>query len=110
MLRLRSTARLTSPGRGCVTRGAARGRACSTRFSEPTPNQVCRSVEQPIPSLQNWVYVIELGDQRAQVCQKPECGKRKDGRRFAPHFWIERKPLESCPKCGGELQELWVTN
>lgn len=40
-----------------------------------------------------WSYIIDLGNQKAQRC---DCGAR---------FWLERKPLESCSKCGGELRE-----
>lgn len=38
-------------------------------------------------------YIIELGSQRKQRC---DCGFKT---------WVERKPLETCPKCGGELHE-----
>jgi integrase/predicted RNA-binding Zn-ribbon protein involved in translation (DUF1610 family) len=41
-----------------------------------------------------WEYVIDIGTQRAQRCQT--CGKR---------FWVERRPRQSCPACGGELTE-----
>ncbi len=40
-----------------------------------------------------WEYKVELGN---QPCQRCECGAR---------FWLERKPLDRCPKCGGELRE-----
>lgn len=43
-----------------------------------------------------WAYTVNLGVQRCQRCLDPEDGAR---------FWIERHPLESCPKCGGELKE-----
>ena len=42
----------------------------------------------------NWEYILDVGRYRAQRCQT--CGKR---------FWIERRPKESCPACGGELRE-----
>ena len=41
-----------------------------------------------------WEYIIDIGMHPAQRCQA--CGRR---------FWIERRPKESCPKCGGELRE-----
>jgi integrase len=42
----------------------------------------------------SWEYLIDVGMARAQRCQR--CGKR---------FWVERRPRDSCPKCGGELTE-----
>ena len=42
----------------------------------------------------SWEYTIDLGRAQAQRCQG--CGKR---------FWVERRPKESCPRCGGELTE-----
>ena len=39
-------------------------------------------------------YIVDIGTASAQRCQG--CGRR---------FWVERKPRESCPKCGGELAE-----
>ena len=41
-----------------------------------------------------WSYVIDLGIQPAQRCQV--CGKR---------FWVERRPKERCPSCGGQLHD-----
>lgn len=41
---------------------------------------------------ETWSYVIDLGTQKAQRC--PACRVR---------YWPERRPLESCPKCGGAL-------
>jgi integrase len=41
-----------------------------------------------------WEYIIDIGVYPAQRCQA--CGRR---------FWIERRPKESCPKCGGDLRE-----
>jgi integrase len=43
----------------------------------------------------SWAYVVELGTQPAQRCT--ECNKR---------FWLERKPLEKCPACAGELNSV----
>lgn len=40
----------------------------------------------------SWEYTIDLGRSQAQRCL--ECGKR---------FWVERRPRESCPRCGSEL-------
>lgn len=40
-----------------------------------------------------WSYLVDLGDQNMQRC---ECGFRA---------WVERKPLESCPKCTAELRQ-----
>ena len=37
-------------------------------------------------------YIVDIGTAEAQRCQV--CNKR---------VWIERKPRESCPRCGGEL-------
>ena len=42
----------------------------------------------------SWEYILDVGRHRAQRCQ--DCGKR---------FWIERRPKELCPTCGGELRE-----
>ncbi len=39
-------------------------------------------------------YIVDIGTAEAQRCQT--CNRR---------FWVERKPRESCPKCGGELVE-----
>jgi integrase/predicted RNA-binding Zn-ribbon protein involved in translation (DUF1610 family) len=39
-------------------------------------------------------YIVDIGTASAQRCQS--CNRR---------FWIERKPRESCPKCGGQLRE-----
>ena len=40
----------------------------------------------------SWEYTIDVGRAFAQRCQS--CSRR---------FWIERRPKESCPHCGGEL-------
>ena len=40
----------------------------------------------------SWEYTIDIGRASAQRCQR--CGKR---------LWVERRPKESCPGCGGEL-------
>lgn len=40
----------------------------------------------------SWEYRLELGEQPAQRCQS--CGARR---------WLERRPLNACPACGGEL-------
>ena len=42
----------------------------------------------------SWEYILDVGRYGAQRCQG--CGKR---------FWIERRPKELCPACGGELRE-----
>jgi len=42
----------------------------------------------------SWEYIVDIGPAAAQRCQS--CGKR---------FWIERRPKESCPACGGALTE-----
>jgi len=42
----------------------------------------------------SWEFIADTGMAAAQRCQA--CGRR---------FWLERKPRESCPKCGGELSE-----
>ena len=42
----------------------------------------------------SWEYIVDIGAAAAQRCQ--DCNRR---------FWVERKPKESCPKCGGELTE-----
>ena len=39
-------------------------------------------------------YIVDIGLASAQRCQS--CNRR---------FWVERKPRESCPKCGGKLRE-----
>ncbi len=40
----------------------------------------------------SWEYTIDLGRAQAQRCQR--CGRR---------LWVERRPREGCPRCGGEL-------
>ena len=42
----------------------------------------------------SWEYILDVGRYGAQRCQG--CGRR---------FWIERRPRESCPACGGQLRE-----
>ena len=42
----------------------------------------------------SWEYILDVGRYGAQRCQG--CGRR---------FWIERRPKELCPACGGELRE-----
>ena len=42
----------------------------------------------------SYEYIVDIGSASAQRCQV--CKRR---------FWVERKPRESCPKCGGELVE-----
>ena len=42
----------------------------------------------------SYEYIVDIGTASAQRCQA--CGRR---------FWVERKPRECCPKCGGELAE-----
>ena len=41
-----------------------------------------------------WEFILDVGVFAAQRCQS--CGRR---------FWVERKPRESCPSCGGVLRE-----
>jgi len=42
----------------------------------------------------SWEYILDVGVFAAQRCQS--CKRR---------FWVERKPKESCPACGGALRE-----
>src|SRR5450756_2370550 len=42
----------------------------------------------------SWEYIVDIGMAAAQRCLV--CNKRS---------WIERRPKESCPKCGGALRE-----
>ena len=42
----------------------------------------------------SWEYIVDIGLAAAQRCAV--CNKR---------LWIERRPLQSCPKCDGELRE-----
>ena len=42
----------------------------------------------------SWEYIVDVGMAAAQRCTG--CNKR---------LWIERRPKESCPKCGGALRE-----
>jgi integrase len=42
----------------------------------------------------SWEYIVDVGLAAAQRCTA--CNKR---------VWIERRPKEVCPKCGGELKE-----
>ena len=39
-------------------------------------------------------YIVDTGTAAAQRCES--CNRR---------FWLERKPKESCPACGGRLRE-----
>ena len=43
---------------------------------------------------QSYEYIVDIGTAAAQRCTT--CNRR---------FWLERKPKERCPKCGGELTE-----
>ena len=42
----------------------------------------------------SWEYIVDVGPAATQRCTV--CNKR---------LWIERRPKESCPKCGGALRE-----
>ncbi len=42
----------------------------------------------------SWEYILDVGRCRAQRCVA--CGRR---------IWVERKPKERCPSCGGALRE-----
>ncbi len=42
----------------------------------------------------SYEYIVDVGTAAAQRCQS--CGRR---------FWVERRPKESCPSCGGRLIE-----
>jgi integrase len=42
----------------------------------------------------SWEYIVDIGLAAAQACQS--CGKG---------FWVERRPRENCPRCGGKLTE-----
>jgi len=42
----------------------------------------------------SWEYIVDVGLAAAQRCEV--CGKR---------FWIERRPKQKCPNCGGALGE-----
>jgi DNA-directed RNA polymerase subunit RPC12/RpoP len=42
----------------------------------------------------SWEYIADIGMAAAQRCSG--CGRR---------FWIERRPRQVCPKCGGRLIE-----
>jgi len=42
----------------------------------------------------SWEYIVDVGLAAAQRCES--CGRR---------FWVERRPKEKCPKCGGTLRE-----
>jgi len=42
----------------------------------------------------SWEYIADVGVHAAERCQ--ECGRR---------FWVERRPRQICPKCGGRLIE-----
>jgi len=48
----------------------------------------------------SWTYRVDVGDSPAQRC--PACAAV--GRRPS-RWWVERRPLDSCPNCGGELVE-----
>ena len=40
----------------------------------------------------SWEYIVDIG--MAASAALPDCNRR---------FWVERRPKESCPACGGEL-------
>src|SRR5665647_3438445 len=42
----------------------------------------------------SWEYIADIGMHEAERCQG--CRRR---------FWVERRPREICPKCGGRLIE-----
>jgi integrase len=42
----------------------------------------------------SWEYIADIGMHEAERCR--ECGRR---------FWVERRPREICPTCGGRLIE-----
>ena len=42
----------------------------------------------------SWEFIADVGMAAAQRCR--DCNRR---------FWTARRPLENCPKCGGELRE-----
>ncbi|HTP29403.1 MAG TPA: hypothetical protein VMK12_27530, partial [Anaeromyxobacteraceae bacterium] len=42
----------------------------------------------------SYEYIVDVGMATAQRCQV--CNRR---------FWVERKPRDVCPRCGGELVE-----
>ena len=42
----------------------------------------------------SWEYIADIGLAAAQRCES--CNRR---------FWVERRPQERCPKCGGALKE-----
>jgi integrase len=42
----------------------------------------------------SYEYIVDIGTAAAQRCKL--CGRR---------FWLERKPKECCPRCGGQLVE-----
>jgi DNA-directed RNA polymerase subunit RPC12/RpoP len=42
----------------------------------------------------SYEYIVDVGTSAAQRCQR--CGKR---------FWVEGRPKESCPACGGKVLE-----
>jgi len=42
----------------------------------------------------SWEYIVDVGMAAAQRCES--CNKR---------FWIERRPRQSCPRCGGPPRE-----
>jgi len=42
----------------------------------------------------SWEYIVDIGSAAAQRCER--CNRR---------YWIERRPLEICPTCGGQLRE-----
>ena len=41
-----------------------------------------------------WEYIVDIGMAQAQRCRT--CKRR---------FWVERRPKDACPACGGELRE-----
>jgi len=42
----------------------------------------------------SWEYIVDIGMAAAQRCEI--CGRR---------LWVERRPKEKCPRCGGALHE-----
>ena len=52
---------------------------------------------------QQWEVVLELGKQPAQRCEACMARKGRTGGRL---LWIDDERHESCPKCGGELDDV----
>jgi len=65
-----------------------------------TPGSMKGGIRRPRGPGGGYSYTVELGAQPAQRC--PACTEAK---RRPARWWLDGKPLDVCPSCGGELRE-----